>query len=138
MMKNNFFFALLLLLLAGCSGNVGLKGKVVFSDDQSPVPTGTVFFEKGGYLARAVIQPNGTFTVGSVKSKDGLPPGTYGVYITSAHQVVGKCELGIDIYGTLIDEKYTKSSTSDISIDVTASTKYVEFIVDRYKPTARR
>ena len=49
------FFAVLLVFFVsvGCSKNVGLRGKVTFSDDGSPVSVGTVAFLKDGlYCAR--------------------------------------------------------------------------------------
>lgn len=140
MIRNSMLFALSLslLLLVGCDGNVRLKGKVIFSDDNSPVPTGTVNFKTDKYQARGSLNPDGTFAVGSKGNTDGLPAGTYQVYFSNTYEVVGKCELGIDVYGSLIDEKYANYETSDITIEVTPSKKYVEFVVDRNKRTAKK
>ena len=86
-----FALSLSLLLLAGCNdGKVGLRGKAVFSDDGSPVPVGTVCFETDNYFSRGDLSPDGTFVVGSLKQTDGLPSGTYRVYITGATKVIGQ------------------------------------------------
>ena len=135
MMKNSIFFALALslLMLVGCGSNVGLKGKAVFSDDQSPVTTGTVCFETDTYLARGDLKPDGTFVVGSLKANDGLPAGTYCVYISGAQKTIGQDADGMEIYESLIDEKFASGSTSGITINVTPSTRNFEVVVDRYK-----
>ncbi len=134
-MRNSILFtlALSLLVLAGCGDKVGLKGKAVF-DDGSPVPTGTVCFETDTYLARGDLKPDGTFVVGSLKANDGLPPGKYRVYISGAQKSIGQDKEGMDIYESLIDEKFASGSTSGITIDVTPSTKNFEIKVDRYDP----
>ena len=72
---------ILLLLFAGCSGNVGLKGTVTFLDDDSPLTVGTVALLKDGKIARGDIKPDGTYVVGFESERDGLPPGTYQIYI---------------------------------------------------------
>ena len=135
-MKNSIFFALSLslLMLAGCGDKVGLRGKATFTDDGSPVPTGTVCFETDTYLARGDLKPDGTFVVGSLKANDGLPPGKYRVYISGAQKSIGQDKEGMDIYESLIDEKFASGSTSGITIDVTASTKNLDVKVDRYVP----
>ena len=134
--KSIFFLtlSLSLLLFTGCGDNVGLKGKAVFSDDGSPLTTGMVCFEKDGYLARGNLQPDGTFTVGSLKKSDGLPKGTYRVYITGAEKVIGQSKMGLPLYEPLIDKKYAAANTSGITIDVAPTTKFFEVVVDRCQP----
>jgi len=139
-MKSRFFLALslLLLVLAGCGPNVGLKGKATFRDDGSPVPVGTVCFETDSYLARGDLKPDGTFTVGSLKQNDGLPPGKYRVYISGAQKSIGKDEgTGMEKYESLIDLKFASGTTSGIEIDVTPATKTIDVVVDRYDPTKK-
>ena len=134
MMKNRILFALLLsmLVLTGCGDKVKLKGKVVFSDDGSPVPIGVVCFETDTYSARGILAEDGTFDVGSLADKDGLPPGTYRVSITGAQKVIGQDARGANIYEPLVAAKFTSGSTSGLTIDVTAATKKFEFEVDRH------
>ena len=138
MTKNSIFFALSLslVLLTGCGDKVGLKGKATFNDDGSPVPTGTVCFETDTYLARGDLKPDGTFTVGSLTANDGIPPGKYRVYISGAQKSIGQDKEGMDLYESLIDEKFASGTTSGITIDVTPSTKNLDIKVDRYVPPA--
>jgi len=71
------------LAFSGCSKNVSLQGKVTF-EDGSPLTVGTVNFTSESGLSRGIIQPDGTYQIGTLKSGDGLLPGTYKVYITGA------------------------------------------------------
>ena len=134
MLKNCILFPLLFSLLAfvGCSGHVGLTGKVVFSDDGSPVPVGIVALETDTYFSRGEIRPDGTFTVGSLKASDGLPPGLYRVYISGAEIVTGQRPDGSDIIQQLVDPKFTSPETSGITIDISRSTKDFVIEVDRF------
>ncbi|MDO5553076.1 MAG: hypothetical protein Q4G68_04895 [Planctomycetia bacterium] len=73
------------LLLAGCSGKQKVTGHVTF-DDGSPVPRGTLYFTSDSYAGRANLNPDGTYDVSSISEKDGLPHGTYKVYIVGAFE----------------------------------------------------
>lgn len=120
-----------LLVLSGCGGNVPLNGTVTFSDDGSPLGTGVVCFEAGSFVARGRIQPDGQYRVGSVSMKDGLPPGSYRVYIADA--VV---ETAADPYGgaftePLIDGKYNSAETSGLHVEVPNVKRY-DINVDRH------
>ena len=142
-MTKKIFCVLLLLsllILSGCDNNVHLKGKVIFSDDGSPVPVGQICFEKEGSLARGDLKPDGTFVVSFLKLNDGLPPGKYSVYISGAMRLIGKDpRTGGDIYESLVDEKFCRGSTSGIEIEVTPTMKKdVEIVVDRYKPVPKK
>ena len=94
-MKNikRFFVVLtltgLLSTLIGCGSNVEFGGKVTYSDDGSPLTTGTVVFKKGNLISKGSLKPDGTFVVGSMKENDGLVPGSYQVYITGAEKSSG-------------------------------------------------
>lgn len=86
-MKYHFHLHGILLLLCvfslGCGDKQNLSGKVTFPDG-TPLHCGIVFFTTDSYLSRGAIREDGTFTVGSEKSGDGIPPGTYKVYIQGA------------------------------------------------------
>ena len=135
MIKNRVLLvlSLSLLVLVGCSDKVKLAGKVVFSDDGSPVPLGTVCFETDTYSARGDIRPDGTFDVASLGDNDGLPPGTYRVSVNNALKVVGQDARGNNIYEDMVAPQFRNGSTSGLVIDVTAATKKFEFKVDRNK-----
>ena len=133
MMKNSILLAAVsLLIFAGCSGKIGLSGKVVFSDDGSPLTVGVVCFEKPGFVARGNIQPDGTFVVGSIRDTDGLPPGSYQVYISEARKLISGDGEGDSVYEQLVDPKFTSAATSGITVEITSTTRNFEVVVDRY------
>jgi len=135
----------------GCGdGNVRLGGKVTFSDTQEPLTRGEIHFSTPTFLARAIIQPDGTYTVGSLKEADGLPPGTYAIAVV--HTMEGSGALASMVEQTvldsrglartiaetpLIDPKYNNKETSGLSVTVDKSTKVFNFEVDRFQPRSR-
>ena len=131
--------SLSLLVLTGCNGGVGgsgggkavgLTGKVVFSNDGSPLSKGKVCLESSSLTASGELTSDGTFTL---KAKNGLPPGTYRVYITNAVEVVGQNASGDNIGMPLIAQKYMSSRTSGLTVDIDESTTEFELKVDRFK-----
>ena len=127
-------FSLLLFVVLGCnSGKVGLTGKVTFSDDDSPVPTGIICFEgSGGKMGRAEIQPDGTYRAGFDSAKDGLPKGTYKVYLTGVAKMEENVP-GIPKPISLIDPKYSNPSASGLTFEADGKTSIFNFSVDRKK-----
>jgi hypothetical protein len=132
----SFRFSLLLLTLLilpcfGCNnGQVGLSGKVIFSDDGSPLTFGTVCFSTPTFQAKGEIKNNGSFTMGSLGVADGLPPGTYTVCILGATEDLG----GDNIY-SLLDPKWNSPSTSNLTVTVENTTRNLEIKVDRNPET---
>lgn len=120
-----------LVLFVGCSDKVRMAGKVTFSDDGTPVPVGTVFFENDTFMARGTIRSDGTFSVSSTSHNDGLPPGKYRVSINEAKKQIGMDKNNMPVYEELIDSKYGDASISGLSLEVTSSTKSYNIKVDR-------
>ena len=86
MHTNVFTFLLLSVSVSatiGCSNKVPMRGKVTFSDDQSPLTVGTVEFQSDTVLARGDLKPDGTYVMGTEKLTDGIPKGTYRVTINN-------------------------------------------------------
>ena len=84
MYTRTLFFLLLAALMltaVGCSDKVQMRGKVTFSDDNSPLTSGQVSFQSDTVLARGYLKPDGTYILGTDTEKDGLPKGTYRVSI---------------------------------------------------------
>jgi hypothetical protein len=124
----------LVVFFAGCGGGkVPLKGTVTFEDDGSPLTQGTVAFLKGGLISTGTIQSDGTFTVGTEKATDGLPPGTYQVYITGAEKVISTTEDGTNTYEPQIAKKHENPDTSQLTVEIDASTKPLSIKVERFK-----
>jgi len=125
-------FAGCLLFIAGCGSNVPLKGKVSYSDDGSPVTMGSIYFVSSGHMARSQLNSDGTFVVGSLRERDGLPKGTYLVYLQDTSPVVGTTPSGDPIYQRLVDAKYECETTSGITVEVPAPKGRIEIVVDRH------
>lgn len=121
----------LCFLQTGCGNKVPLRGKVVFSDDASPVTCGTVYFTSASYLARGDIRSDGTFVVESEKVRDGLLPGTYTVSLSGVEKPSGKTIHGVETRVSMIDKKYASSKTSGLTVTVNAKTKTYDIQVDR-------
>jgi len=125
MMRYFLLVVLLLCFVVGCgSGHVQLRGKVVFSDDGSPLTTGTVTLSSPTFQSRGEIGENGQFVMESLRPGDGLPPGTYTVTIVA----VTSDDRGMY---SLIDTKWSSTVNSGKTIDVDKMTRFIEIEVDR-------
>ena len=100
-----------------------MHGKVTF-DDGTPLTMGMVVVENQNNMARGEIQPNGSYVIGSLSKRDGLPAGEYKVYITGAAKVIGTKPNGDPLRELLIEKKYTLPDSSELSVTVQKSTKY--------------
>jgi len=121
----------LLFLTVGCSQNCSLKGKVVFSDDQTPLDRGTVCLVSDQGIARGSIDKDGNYVVGSLGEKDGLPPGTYRIYVTDTQYLEPSPGGGVARAISLIDGKYSSAETSGLMVEVKSSMTH-NIQLDRY------
>lgn len=152
-MKQMFLgmFCLVVTFAIGCSSQVRVTGKVVF-EDGSPLTEGKVIFENDAFFqAVGRIQPDGSYTLGSYKLTDGVPRGTYKVYISGAvsaeekkiaakSHTGGQSEVvtfGTPVFTKLIHTKYEKPETSGLVCDVKKSMKY-DIKVEPPAATAKR
>lgn len=124
---------LLVLLLSGCSDKKKLGGKVTFSDGE-PLKAGTVFFSKDDFLARAHLRPDGTYDVGSLSQKDGLPPGTYKVYISGAVEAVDPNDP--DKLRSLIAPEFASLEKTPLSVTVPGEKVY-DIVVKKPEDSAK-
>lgn len=132
-MKYRTFILLGMVLFCaiGCGKNLQVRGKVTFSDDGAPLDLGMILFESGSTVSRGTIKEDGTFTMGSEKQTDGLPPGTYNVYFANAIKAEGDMRAPRMVH--LLDPKYNSAATSGITITVDKSIKLpLEIKVDRF------
>jgi len=127
MIKYSPIIILLVCLVVGCGkGHVPLKGKVVFSDDGSPLTLGSVILTKQNFQSRGDLNANGEFVMESLSARDGLPPGTYQV------SIAGAIEYGV--FGgmrSIVDPKWTDPETSGMTVEVDRKTKFLELTVER-------
>ena len=131
--------------VTGCSDKVQLKGKVTFSDNGEPLKKGTVIFESDTFMSRGSIQSDGTFVVGSMGEKDGIPKGDYRITIIGAMDTIEDPNAKKDsamsgvytaaplINTYLIDRKYEEVSKSGLTFTVDGSKKECLLTVDRSK-----
>lgn len=140
-MKKSYFTIVLPLLAivftAGC-GDPKVTGKITFPDG-SPLTKGQVMFQKEGFIGSGDVLKDGTYSAGKLKDGDGLPPGTYQVFITGAttydntsdlEQTEQQANLGsapvfrIPRPIDLIDPKYMSLGTSGLTVEVKGNTTY--------------
>ncbi len=119
------------LLVSGCGNKQKLGGRVVFSDGE-PLGIGTVFFSNENFLARAHLKSDGTYDVGSLSDKDGLPPGTYKVFITDAIETirVGPEVKQTESFKPLVARKFCSAQTTPLTITIPGE-KTFEITVER-------
>jgi hypothetical protein len=118
-----------MLIVVGC-GNPDIHGKVVFSDDKSPLKKGVVVFASENHIARGPIDKNGNYAVGSNRAKDGLPAGEYKVYVTNT-EIFYPPNSGKPLYERVIHPKYEKPETSGFVLNVKKSQVF-NLEVERY------
>jgi hypothetical protein len=131
MKKHQIIFILILcIMLSGCGSGFKVTGKVTFSDGQ-PLTVGKVIFTNGQISAYGKINSNGEYRLGLVKDGDGIPAGTYQVYITEAFQPGDSSLSHKDDEGQIvtplvlvIDPKFTVASQSGLKCEVSGSMKF--------------
>ena len=135
-MEKRFFFAgfflVGLIVLGGCSRNVKVTGKVTFEGTGEPLTLGRVCFQTDTMFADGPLQPDGTYTLGSLGENTGLPKGTYQVFISGATTPpqlgMGTGQgglLGSYAPGTaLIHSKFTDRMTSGLTCNVNGRTVF--------------
>lgn len=141
-MSKSVLFLLPLLMLFGCigcsNGRVALSGRVVYSDDETPLEQGTVAFQSEKLQARGEIGEDGRYVIGFLDESDGLPPGKYRVFVTGAEVRENsddntEADSGdIPVMIPLIDPKYAKADTSGITVEVDSKLKTFDFKVERH------
>ena len=117
------------VVATGC-GKPKVTGKVTFTDG-SPLTQGTVNFTDDKILCKGSIQEDGTFEMRTLKPGDGVPPGTYKVYLTETMRFGEAIEsTSLDttavMHNTVNDvpPKYSNPEQSGLTIDVKKSMKY--------------
>jgi hypothetical protein len=128
-MRKQFLLLLLLFILSvvtGCgNGHVSCSGTVKYSTGE-PVPEGMIFFSTPQLNYTGTIT-NGTFEVGGLKEKDGLPLGQYNIPFMGSQTVEGT-----DQSIPLFDSKYNNPETSGITVEVKGGTNnQFDFVVEK-------
>ncbi len=120
------FGAVSLLLLAGCgSGNAKISGRITFPDGK-PLTKGVVIFQSATNVAKGMLDADGRYVIGSQYAADGLPPGTYKVFIALASEldptfVPPSNDPDALRYISLVAERFCSEQTTPLSGEVTRS-----------------
>jgi hypothetical protein len=115
-------FVFLLFVFAGCSDKVKVSGFVKFPDGE-PVKYGKVNFRTTDRTYFGRIDANGYYTPGELKDGEGLPAGTYTVWLTDtvlSEPIPGKDgEETVRYKETkLVADKHTKPGPDALTFEV--------------------
>ena len=119
------------MFVAGC-GQPKVSGTVTFSDG-TPLVRGTITFQTDKHAAMGSLDKNGRYTIGGAKTGDGVPPGTYQVFITGTEEIDVSKDKPVQFGGgpgsplpiiPLIDKKYERPETSGLTCEVKKSTVF--------------
>jgi len=132
MMKHKLLVILLavtLPIMAGC-GMPKVSGKVTFPDG-APLTTGTIFFEADQHTYQATIHRDGSFNMGVLRDGEGIPPGTYRVFVQAVSQesMAAHDENPDAPLVYLTDRKYASPRTSDIVYTIESTTRNISIVV---------
>ncbi|MGN0910698.1 MAG: hypothetical protein ACI4NP_03965 [Thermoguttaceae bacterium] len=122
--------------LVGCwqPRQIKVSGRVAFPDG-TPLTCGQVCFFDGYYLGRGDLDENGEYELRIFRKNDGVPPGVYQAYITSAIRFEGddsrtnRRNQGLAKLVTLIDRQYMMDRTSGWICEVDKKHKRFDFTV---------
>ena len=127
-----FFASIFILFCIGCgSGQVKLQGKVTYEEDGTPLTTGRVCFQKDAFMAEGKILEDGTYVMGSISEKDGIPKGTYKVFISGAVDDTFPPGGGEPSYKSMIHQKYANFDTTPYTCEVPAPGNRFDFTVQK-------
>ena len=137
---------MLLSAFVGCGKNCSVSGKVTFSDG-TPLTRGKVVFESPTLISSGPVQKDGTFQLGTLKPKDGVPPGSYKVcfsdIITPSIKTIppangkGPPKVVVTHPESPIDKKYLNAETSGLTCDVKGSMKF-DIVVEPPSETKKK
>jgi hypothetical protein len=126
MMKNTLSLLVVILLALccfGCGNNIKISGTVKYPDG-TPVTQGNVVFESGSESFFGKINADGTYTSGGTKEVQGIPVGTYKVWLsaTEISENTMRPDGTVGAYSTTptVARKYTSPSTTDLTFEVKA------------------
>jgi len=132
MMTKKLIACVLLIVgfgLTGCGGHYRLSGKVTF-EDGTPAANGMVMFTTDSFQAKGEIQPDGSFVVGSEKAGNGIPKGTYQVYVTGIGKQTPGGMMGMSLFVPTVHERYGNASTSGLTCTVPAPGNKYDLVLE--------
>jgi len=121
-----------LIPLAGCGNSIHpVRGTVHFPDG-TPLSHGRVVIESddGKTGSWGIIHEDGTFEMGTLTPNDGVPAGTYHVYLTNATTPPPAALSATFIPKPLVHAKYASKETSGITFEVPKQTTW-DIVVEK-------
>jgi hypothetical protein len=127
-MKTKIFVVLLLgvlfcfaVSLSGCSGKTKISGTITFSDG-TPVTQGNVVFDNGTNSYFGTIKNNGTYITGGNKQVEGIPNGTYKVWLAQTEIIDNTLDANglVTSYKVTptVAKKFMSLTTTDLTFEV--------------------
>ena len=115
-----------------------VRGKLVYADNESPVVELAgfeVIFSSQALAtsARGTIQKDGSFQLGTLKERDGVPPGEYVVTVTQPFREPERPYVG----DRVVDRVYEDPGKSDLRADVKADNNEFVFKLRRIAKVRR-
>ncbi|MGL4943793.1 MAG: hypothetical protein ACRC46_11465 [Thermoguttaceae bacterium] len=122
------------VFLSGCSGGVGVTGKVTFPDG-TPVTKGEVNFQSAKDLVSGTISPDGTYKLEGATKGSGIPAGTYQVFIvgTQVIDTKGSPNPSDAVVTETVAKKFSNRETSGLTCEVKGATVF-DIAVEKPKP----
>jgi len=132
-----FVLVLAIATFVGCGGGVQLTGTVTF-EDGTPLEFGTVCFRAGGLESRGDVGSGGVYRVSTNRPGDGIPPGTYAVFLINTERgemvpIPGSDGDFRDITVQTVAPKYLSPETSGLTVTIDRSTRTFDFQVERFQ-----
>ncbi|MDR3196376.1 MAG: hypothetical protein LBU34_00785 [Planctomycetaceae bacterium] len=123
MRKNVFIVSILWLMfcLTGCSDKIKISGTVTFSDG-TPITKGNVVFDNGTESYFGTIKSDGTYVTGGNKQIEGIPNGTYKVWLaqTEITENISDADGHVASYNVTqtVAKKFTSPNTTELTFEV--------------------
>jgi len=92
-----------------------------------------VIFTTNTFQAKGEIQPDGSFSAGSEKAGNGIPKGTYQVYVSGIGKTVPGMSFGtmeMSRYVPLCHEKYESAASSGLTCTVPAPGNKYDIVLE--------
>ena len=136
----------MLVACAGCGGRVQVSGKVTFSDG-TPLTYGTINFANDTTMCKGQIESDGTYKMRTFKPGDGVPKGTYKVYITDTMQFgaggreISTGDASVTMIGqatNTVPDAYSNPDNSPWgTINVSSSMKNHDLVIEADAPATK-
>jgi len=129
--------AVAVAMAVGCgpnNGTVKVTGVAKLANGR-PLPGGRVILTGGPAGANGAIKSDGSFTLGTFTTTDGVKPGNYTVLITGAAEPDTRTyEERIQGVGkeppSLVAKKYASAATSDLKVEIIKGPNVLEFSLE--------